>query len=539
MNSTVNMDIDLQQRQEELIMNSLETLQQQQLDDIQMENMDFTMSDHGQLPMDDFNLMFSDLGGGIPNNIEEDLLGDINMDVTEADFDFFETAAASKSTITSVIPTVTEMTPLISTTIPTISSENTSFIPTTGPAVELSPAAIAPLVSTEEAQPVLLNVTAAETTPCQVFKDTPLAIDTPLMDNSFTPFHQTGSIADVGIDPVTHIKEERSQLPPQKEPVHQTSDETPLFVPRNFMPVSVHVTVDDAKYTTGGKFMYPSSKSNAFHKEVNYSPDYIPLSNLKKTQKSRMELQDVDMKDLSTSSQESSETSISSDMSDSDSSSDTEVDSNDIQKRRLKSLAKFQKHVAYSTFKSRPTPSSPPFEVCKHRMDYDIPFVKSVAGDCIKPVPCRQNELMKTSVDYLCQQAIFGGYPFASGLAEVTTSGGEIEVEPAKVMVARRTNLMQMTHGSVTHTPSLHQVDFAQLTSTFKTILNDLFAHHDSVVSETVLKDAPLGKTSVKGPLSIHQLYTLNGNTPPKKNGRKKTKVLFRSGTYEIWKVSS
>jgi hypothetical protein len=151
------------------------------------------------------------------------------------------------------------------------------------------------------------------------------------------------------------------------------------------------------------------------------------------------------------------------------------------------------------------------------QLDYDTPFVPIIQGGKIQPVPWMKGESMEQSVAHLCQQAVFGGYPFAGGLAEVTENGGEIEEEPDKIMVARRTNLMQITRGVITHVPSL-QADVSKLTLDFKELLKEIFVQKpDDDATQPVepvafLNDSPLGKVSVNGPLNIQQYYNLNGS---------------------------
>jgi hypothetical protein len=79
-------------------------------------------------------------------------------------------------------------------------------------------------------------------------------------------------------------------------------------------------------------------------------------------------------------------------------------------------------------------------------IDYDTPFAASVVPGLAHPE--RYHDEDERALHYLCQQAVLGGYPFAGGLAEISTNGGEVPLgESARVMITRRRDLIQHARG--------------------------------------------------------------------------------------------
>ncbi|KAI7891231.1 mediator complex subunit 13 C-terminal-domain-containing protein [Mucor mucedo] len=387
-------------------------------------------------PTDDLNLYNLD---AVWNDTNEDF-GELDLDVTEADFDFFETPA------------------------PVVTPDNVLHI--------------LPM----DVEPAVTDHTVAS--PDNILKPRDL---TPNNDSLFTPFvasntnSEDASMEDSIVEPMEAM--DYLQTKTQNPPVQKVTPEHPTIVPQNFLPVPINTRDIDAKYVPGGKFMYDPSKERT--KRELYSPDYVPTVKKKATkdspEKPECSLQDVEMTDARNSNCSSSSSDSNSDTSGESSSctdNDSDTDSislDQIVDKRLRSFKKFQRSVIYSLLRATPAPL--PMDRFQN-MDYDSPFTPILA-DSIKPIKWRQSKAMEKSMDYLCKQAIFGGYPFSSGLAEVSANGGEIEAETAKVLVARRTNIMQMTQEDMVHHPMSY------------------------------LNSPLLGSIDIKGPLTIQQYYSL------------------------------
>ncbi|GAN07643.1 hypothetical protein MAM1_0170d07145 [Mucor ambiguus] len=508
-----------------------------------------------QPPLEDFDLMYDQQGTTLHNTNAwdaDDGFGDLDLDVTDADFDFFETpvvvAPPLPPPVPATEPNVLQILPM------DIDSPKTDTVK-----VPLQPEPID-----------------------QEMVDVQVSVMKPIPDNNdslFTPFvvsHDStentstaAATADDASYTVTPKIQETST--PQKRATYQKSTpELSSFVPRDFLPVPVKASVNDAKYSAGGKFMYDPSKEQTIadntgftvsKRSLLYSPDYIPTKPKKRLSKSKQqELNETKANpSLKTQTKSSwinkendesssdSDSSSSSDRSGSDDSSsgngsfttddsqssDTESESDidkmddstvneDMIERRSKALKRFQKSVVYSQLKATPAPV--PTDRLQF-LDYDTPFAPVLAHGSIKPIKWRHSKAMEESLAYLCEQAVLGGYPLAGGLAEVSENGGEIEGEPAKVLVARRNNLMQMTRGVVTHVPSL-QADVCSMANEFRSILQDIFIetaadeNGDMDLLSTTTPDtlepvsypnSPLmGKIGIRGPLNTQEYYNLN-----------------------------
>ncbi|KAL7327403.1 mediator of RNA polymerase II transcription subunit 13, variant 2 [Mucor circinelloides] len=522
-----------------------------------------------QSPLEDFNLMY-DLGGTRLDKTDawdvDDGFGDLDLDVTDADFDFFETPAVAAPP---------PLPPSPPPPIPATELNVLNIIPMDIDSPKTDPAQVEVKQESLDQDMVMADVQVSETKP----KPTPNN-----NDSLFTPFVVSNDSTE-NVSTTATLEEASYTVTPkipdtftlQKRASYQKlTPELFSFVPRDFLPVPVKATVNDAKYGAGGKFMYEPSKDQSkadgsglaaskANESVLYSPDYVPIAPKKKLTKSQQQQQVSDMEadppletpwsntvrnqsssdngSSNNSSESSSSSSSSSSSNDSDSftTDDGEEDSQDsatesesdidrmdenigsegMVEKRFKALKKFQKSIIYSQIKATPAPL--PTDRLRY-LDYDTPFAPILAYGSIKPIKWRHSKAMEESLAHLCEQAVLGGYPLAGGLAEVSENGGEIEGEPAKVLVARRNNLMQMTRGVITHVPTL-QADVFNMTTEFRDILQDIFIEtvDESDASGMDLITTPdaldpvsyphgplLGKIGIKGPLNIQEYYDLN-----------------------------
>jgi hypothetical protein len=511
-----------------------------------------------QVPVDDF---MYDIDAITRNNADpwdtnEDF-GDLDLDVTEADFDFFKTTAPAPA---SAVLTPSNVLGVIPMDIVPVKEEQMS---TASYLQQQQQHNGAPLI-VEKSASLHVNEESVEVTE-----------PTPNNDSLFTPFViSNNSTEDVSmessnitsVDPTTTSTPTINCLQPmtssiqKRIPYQKFAPEPSTFVPRDFLPVSINTNAIDAKYSTGGKFMYDPSiaekdqttKHNL--KREFYSPDYVPAVKKKIVKRKLIIEQKVDNEvkkipspedikiieafpreeeiDSIFSGNSSSSSSIScgssssgshasGDSDDGDDSSDDSLSTDQAINKRIKTIKKYQRSIVYSLLKATPAPQ--PTDIYQ-RLDYDTPFAPILANGDIKPIKWRQSKAMEQSMEYLCQQAIWGGYPFAGGLAEVSQNGGEVEGELAKVLAARRSNMMQMTRGVVTHVPCL-QTDTHKLTMEFKSMLRQLFVLSSS---ETIANKATeneemalearsyltaplLGSVDIKGPLNIQQYCDLGG----------------------------
>lgn len=523
--------------------------------------------------IDDFNLMYDlDATGGNtadPWDTNEDF-GNLDLDVTEADFDFFKTPAPTSAAPLSSLPPAVVTTP--------------------SNLLVVIPMDIVPVKQEEEVQqqegggePMMIEE-QADTSIHGLEKETEEL--TPNNDSLFTPFVMSNtSTEDVSMESsniatvesistsTPHLSQQpiitqQKKMPPTSYPKSTPTlaePSTTSFVPRDFLPVPMTTNSMDAKYIAGGKFMYNPSASqqqpqdqqhqqqpHVKKRESFYSPDYVPkkkkvLARKRAEPLERPPSQDVNVREVylaeendnsassgsgnsngssNSSSGSSSNSSSSSEEEEEDNDEDFSADDNDnlsstMIDKRLRTLKKFQKSIIYSLLKATPAPE--PVDRFQH-LDYDTPFAPTLASeDDLKPIKWRSSQAMEQSLTYLCQQAV--GYPFTSGgLTELSQNGGEIEGEAGKIMVARRTNLMQMTRGVVTHVPCL-QTDRQSLILEFMDLLKEIFVSRNEEMLEEqegnaaaamttrprLYMNAPLGSVDVKGPLTIQQYFDLGG----------------------------
>lgn len=301
------------------------------------------------------------------------------------------------------------------------------------------------------------------------------------------------------------LKQQDEYIPAPSQPLQHQDYHHQLFVPSQFAPIKIESVVNDAKYIQGGKFTYPAQGSQSLTKRKqseDYRPDYIPvmrsskknkrkssklllLDTIKKENKPLELLDDIITKDeqqinskstttQSTQDQISSseeEESSSSDASsteddDDDDTNDEDYDNQSVKDyndegedissqvtRTMKSLS-----LAQSKFVGQLTCINANMETTRKKidfdqimMDYDSPFARAITDSVIRVAGARTdvNEHEETkALDYLCQQAVMGGYPFSGGIEAMTSNGFEAnEGESAKVVIARRRNLLQKYNG--------------------------------------------------------------------------------------------
>ncbi|KAI8982452.1 mediator complex subunit 13 C-terminal-domain-containing protein [Mycotypha africana] len=109
---------------------------------------------------------------------------------------------------------------------------------------------------------------------------------------------------------------------------------------------------------------------------------------------------------------------------------------------------KFAAKVTGRAFKPEATKDT---KLTQITMDFDSPFARSIAGGTVRPAEIAgsmDNLDDLRALDYLCQQAVMGGYPFSGGIESISSNGFEAsEGESAKVIIARRRALLQRFYG--------------------------------------------------------------------------------------------
>lgn len=235
------------------------------------------------------------------------------------------------------------------------------------------------------------------------------------------------------------------------------------MIPKDFSAVTFPMGVDDAKYMVGGKFDYKSPSndndgtSDTADQDIKlnrYRPDYVPPKILVDEAKREEDKNNVDdgrkedddyasetgsTSTNTSSSDESDESDASS--SDVSLSSDGDDQSGDVLERIQNAQMTYIRRLL-GDIKNRPK---------RHRvgnllMDYDSPFPASVM-DTIQPEKMSPDDI--ASLDQLCQQAVWGGYPFAGELPESMSesSDGVSAREDAITIVTRQSTLIQSIRG--------------------------------------------------------------------------------------------
>lgn len=458
----------------------------------------------------------------IPNRWGDDGMGDLdNFDfgVTEEDFDFFETSGpvasipANSATVLSVPMTSMDNSNngLINEDPNAILHKQEDFD------VNLFDDQQKVLMDLDE-KLVLDNNQDISVTPLQVGMDQHEPFDMETFDpNSEQSFQQADKF--IAMQPFDDVQQQ-------------------LFVPPEFAPVKISSMVNDTKYINGGKFTYIPELYKTKKKNTEYRPDYIP--NLKNTSRRksskllkqpkeevsnfRIEPQDDsdninDKKPNSDGmSEDSDDDSIySSSSSGSSYENDSEDDANKAA-RTMKALLQAQDNYIQQLI-DQPTSYKKAAMLNQVIMDYDSPFARTVASGFIRlpHVTFNFDDHEETvALDYLCQQAVMGGYPFSSGIECMSSNGFEAnEGESSKVIVARRRNLLQKFNGDAIHIPSIPN-DVEHMTQRFKNALSEIFSQPKKTtenMDDMCIDSLPLpASVSVKGPLNVQQYYDLSGN---------------------------
>ncbi|KAI8327060.1 mediator complex subunit 13 C-terminal-domain-containing protein [Choanephora cucurbitarum] len=360
----------------------------------------------------------------------------------------------------------------------------------------------------------------------------------------------------------------RSVQPLQEEtPMDLVTHEAPsvdqLYVPPQFAPVKFDFMVNDAKYTQGGKFTYtPTTEDqqmiNKKHrKSEDYRPDYVPPIRTKKNKKGNINSRRKSSKlILETIHKENKSLTVPCTHDTDEALGDTKektshnhgviiddaITSRGIQsdnestrsensqlpeegpsktKRIINALQQAQERYIQQLICLKPLVRQKSLRLEQLVMDYDSPFAQAVVSNTIRPnrnfLDDESEEDRFRALDHLCQQAVMGGYPFSGGIEAMSSNGFEAnEGESAKVVIARRRNLLQKLNGDAIHLPSTpNDVDF--MIQHFKDILGEVFHYQQQQKKQTdtidpmCLDQLPMpSSVTVKGPLSVQQCYDLS-----------------------------
>ncbi|KAI9499248.1 mediator complex subunit 13 C-terminal-domain-containing protein [Zychaea mexicana] len=505
--------------------------------------------------MDDFGLSygmdeFSDhrqWDGGLDND-----LGDFDFDVTEADFDFFAPSTDSSSKKATVAQTTTD-------TLGQLANTSTSLLPMEDviPTTADNPLGISaaskeePMLVSDDSTAAILS-TSMQDVPMVSQQEQHLPAQQELHENAnikvaSMPTVNSSPVAsditavassDAGAStavPATFDTSIYTMTPDSRSPTLVLTKakyvgEHQHLVPHDFAPVSFVAGVDNTKYLEGGKFTYACSDDESDiannnktgttkHRRarINYNmyrPDYIPRKLMKSRRKAARLMTENDQTvpiEIPSSSDSESSSSSSSNDSDEDyvtsssislSSQEEEEDIDPVD--RLLSAQMTYVRRLLGDIRNRPK---------RHRLanvalDYDSPF-GGIVIDSVHPEKLSQNDI--ASLDHLCQQTVWGGYPFAGVLPDGMSfcPDGTYHDEAAEAVIARQTELIQSIRGDVTHVPSLSGTT-ARAIHDFKTILKGIF--QPTADEETI---PPIGSIGVKGPLKVQEYYELSAENAP------------------------
>ncbi|KAI9024364.1 mediator complex subunit 13 C-terminal-domain-containing protein [Phycomyces nitens] len=463
------------------------------------------------LGMEDLDQMYN-IPTGQSWGLEDTLdLDSFNMDVTEADFDFFESSPAPKH-IHNPLPTKIEE-PLYLMNIDTPDTRETLD------AVK------------KEASP---SVEPATNTPCS---------SGPITNVEHKPFTAPSPPPLPSTTLPLSVSNQKIDTSEAKNSTNTTSPLQPT-VPPDFAPVFFTESVNDAKYYEGGKFTYRSPHLRNTKRAL-YSPDYIPRPKKQavvanssqspqenisprpnmaltaaKFNSMRLDSEsedDVGLRRGSTSSSatsESDDNSCSSSSSSSSSDNDSDSDSQDeIDPDWIKWIQKAQHSIVHRMVN---LPGNKKIPKEGQLLDYDTPFSSMVGYWKCTPEDAQDiSERDYRALDYLCQQAVIGGYPFSGGASDTCASGGEkIEGETISVIITRHRSIMQNIQGDVTHIPSV-PTDGVSVLQDFKSMLSCLF-ETKAEPTPKIEEDHGLASlthhssVSIKGPLSLQNYFELS-----------------------------
>lgn len=381
------------------------------------------------------------------NAMDVDDFDNFNLDVTEEDFDFFESATAREpQPASAVAPSAPEATEGAQTApVVSASSDSAQIMP---PTVDFN--AIIPEPSViPEVQMLDAKLESSDLSTAMDL-DTPTApasteFPAPMVKNESEEHGHTSpnisemtavASSDAG---ATAFHDSPAQL-------YRTTKEEQELVPQGFTPVRFSTGVDDAKYLGGGKFMY-SEDGKATQPEV-YRPDYKPpLTKRLEEAAAKRKAQDeeiADDEDDSSSSGSSSSSDDDSDTSSAEDSSDLSSISSDEHKNDPAG-ALGEAQMIFVRRLLRDIRNQPKRHRVNHLMlDYDSPF-SSVQS--IQPQRMVLEDLI--SLDYLCRQTVWGAYPFMGDPYEnaFASSPDCGQGESIQVVVDRQRTLIQCLRG--------------------------------------------------------------------------------------------
>ncbi|KAI8142064.1 mediator complex subunit 13 C-terminal-domain-containing protein [Fennellomyces sp. T-0311] len=444
-------------------------------------------------------------GGGLDNDLE-----DFDFDVTEADFDFFASSVPDSSK--KAIPTSSSLMQMTESSMLSM-----DIATTTDNALGITESITDQPLKTEDLlgdeimttapMPGIAMVTGpleTDDTKMPGFNVSPIASEVTAVASS-----DAGASTTV---PATFDTSIYTMTPESRSPTlvltksGYTSEHQHL-VPRDFAPVSFVAGVNDSKYLDGGKFTYDDTNDDK-PKQRMYRPDYIPRKLMKSRRKAARLLKNQTAPIEVLSSSESESTTSSSDESDDEStsssislSSQEEEDVDPVD--RLESAQMIFVRRLLGDIKNKPKRH----RIANLTLDYDSPF-GSITVDSIHPEKLTSSDI--ASLDQLCQQTVWGGYPFAGQLPNSISScaDGTYCNDTAEAVVARQTELIQSIRGDITHVPCLPSTTTRAI-SDFKSILEEVF-HSDSD-GDLI---PPIGSVTVKGPLKVQEFYELSENAP-------------------------
>ncbi|KAI7854657.1 mediator complex subunit 13 C-terminal-domain-containing protein [Circinella umbellata] len=562
-NNTVPTNMDnvtiIEERQKPMIMEedssaSSTALPQELPQPLQAGNLDDFGLSYG---MDAFSTNHRDWDNGLDND-----LGDFDFDVTEADFDFFESsgddnkkrmtthnsnnatlAAQLPNTAPSILPMedviqrTTEDTPLDLSAPPIIKQEDVSMVD------NLSQQPSIPDISTiyqQQQQSTETEDTKPVSMATGISNDSPMPSDATVVGSS-----DAGASTAVPATFDTSIytmTPESSRSPTLVMAKSEYTTEHQHLVPRDFAPVSFIAGVDNTKYLEGGKFRYMNDDENNDDDNKNklsiiktstnqryrnhlrrridynmYRPDYIPRKLMKSRRKAARLMRGKDriIPIGTTHSSDSDTTSSSSDDEENDDDGTTSSSSISVSSReeedddidpvdRLMSAQMTYVRRLLGDIRNRPKRH----RIANVMLDYDSPF-SGIIVDSIHPEKLNSNDM--ASIDRLCQQTVWGGYPFTGVLPDSmsSSSDGTYRAEAAEAIVARQTELIQSIRGDITHVASLNGKTTHAI-SDFKNIMESVFHYKNE---DDMLPS--LGSICVKGPLKVQEYYELSAENAP------------------------
>ncbi|KAI8978031.1 mediator complex subunit 13 C-terminal-domain-containing protein [Pilobolus umbonatus] len=486
---------------------------------------------------------------GISSNLsnvwEHDAMDDVdNFDfkVTDADFDFFGSDHVISDKITSDLKD--DISSNIFADINQLPITDPILLPVDNKSIKLENNGLDTLMEDS----IMIDYSTEKTTPVPLNKAQQQQLLDNDMENATAAVHDlTVSPLGIGMSQVDNTFNRKQKLiNEEQKPINiQYQPPTDLFIPPKFAPVDLNIRVNDSKYFVGGKFEYAPEKENRV-KRRRYRPNYNPLrikkrleekaalkeaeastavevaveeANTKKTPPVEDRKEDEDMKtdssetdsSASDSSDSCSESGSSSEYSDDD---DSEFNDPKYVHQAYSSISGAQQQFLERLYALTTTVTKRnKVDMDDILFDYDSPFASSIISNGMRKVEGMDGKDEYKALEQLCQNAVMGGYPFAGNIESMSSNGFEAnEGVSAKVLVARRRNLLQQFNGDTIHTPSIpHDVDCT--IQEFKKLLGDIFSQQKAYSNHDGLcLDQPLlpSSVTVKGPLNIQQYYDLS-----------------------------